>query len=385
MLTRLLTAFTKQLGSPRTRRRHQGYLRHFSRWCRSEGIERLPTSVDVLTRYLLSIAQPTRRQLSTLDLLFEFGGQPRPSCRLDLEDVLVAIGLRAEKRTPAFALRKRLSESTRALYQERIARFSRWCRGRKIRPSKQALATWLDELNLAPATTLQYASSINAWSQMPRVESAPPLSPAGAPIVPEAPAAELPDEAPQQPAPDPRRRGALTLRTAEKRLLYQLGRTGVAEHHRHAMGFSRVSAKRLALLTKAGLLKEHSGLAHIDGALTSVRYYSLASRGRRWLETKGVEQVYRWNPQQLRHDLYLTDVYCQLPPRIQRTWVTETQIIEQLQAHGTFRPGEAVDAAILVDGQPFAIEVAIGYKPAAIAKKQACIRTVFGGRGLLIK
>jgi hypothetical protein len=150
--------------------------------------------------------------------------------------------------------------------------------------------------------------------------------------------------------------------------------------------FAKVRPQRLKALIRAGYILEHRGLTRLRPGqpLRTVRYYSLGGRGRAWLKCQGVKHLYRWNPQQLRHDLHLTDAYCQLPPAVQRTWITETEVIEQLQAQRRYAPGEAVDAAIVLNGQPYAIEIAIGYSRAAIAKKQACIRDVFDGRGLLV-
>lgn len=372
MLTRLLALLDQRGYAPSTRRRYGVYIWRFATWCAARGLTRLPTSAQVLSAWLRSLRRPDPRYLTALDAVFEQAGLRRPSTRADLAEVIVLLGLRARRSSPTPPVRLRAqarSASTAALYQRRIARFRRWCARLDLAPGADSLDRWIRTLPVSAATRAQYRTSIRAWAQMPAPTAAP--RPA----------------APEQPAPlraKPRR--PIVLRTAEKRLLYQLSRTGVAEHHRHAQGLARVRVKRLSALTRAGFLEVNTGII-IEPATRRpvvVRYYSLGRRGRRWLEQQGVQHVYRWNPQQLRHDLQLTDVYWQLPPAIQRTWLTETEIIAQLRGQRRFNAGEAVDAAIVIDGAPYAIEVAVGYSPAALARKRACIRDVFGGRGLLI-
>jgi hypothetical protein len=234
---------------------------------------------------------------------------------------------------------------------------------------------YLDQIS-QPSTRAQYRTAIERWDRMPNQPGAQ-----------EPPIVETKPNNPPKPIP-PRTRGRsgrVSLRTSEQRLLYQLGRTGIAEHQRHARGFARVDEKRLRLLVRKGFLEVNNGFAKPRGReAMSVRYYSLGSRGRSWLRRHGVGHLYRWNPQQINHDLHLTDVYYQLPPKIRRTWITESQLIAHLRQQGRFVVGHAVDGVVFIDGQAHAIEVAIGYKRADIAKKAAFIQSYFSGRGTLI-
>lgn len=373
MLSVLIALLERRGYAPSTHRRYATYIRDFAEWCTAQGLARLPTSGRVLSTYLRSLPNLDRRRIAALNAVFEGVGQRRLSERADLAEVLALVGLRRPRRLDTFQLRaESLDARTEALYQRRIGRYRRWCNQHQLDVSPISLERWVQSLPISDTSRAQYRTAVRAWAQMP--------------LPPKSVEKSRPPAAKGKTAASKTRRSPLVLKTPEKRLLYQLSRTGVADHHRHAQGFSRVRARRLKMLERAGYLEQHSGII-VDPKTRRtqvVRYYSLGQRGRRWLEQQGVEHVYRWNPQQLRHDLQLTDVYCQLPATIQRTWMCETEIISQLRAQGRYRTGEAVDGAIIINNQPFAIEIAVGYKSDALARKQACIREVFGGRGLLI-
>lgn len=383
MLAGLLASLAAAGLKARLSARYARYLRGLAKWCKAHELAALPTPVEVIRRYLCDRVR-NLSHLRALDLAYASQGHERLSDRADLAEVIALLGLRQRHRLKPL----QLAPATQNAYRRRINRFARWCAREKAVPDMANAERWLDTVGARGVTRHQYRSALRAWSKIPAAP-APPVKPAPKPAVPP----PLPPPPPAaasgaQPGPKQRRspRRPLRLRTAEERLLYQLSRTGVAEHHRHAVGHAKVRRDRLKVLLKAGYIQEHRGIFSLRRGrpVQCVRYYSLDTRGRAWLRRMGVKTVYRWNPQQLRHDLYLTEAYCQLPARVQRSWITETEIIAQLQAQGRYRPGEAVDAAVMLNGRPYAIEIAIGYSRAALAKKQACIRNVFGGHGMLL-
>lgn len=374
MLTHLLDLLARLGYAPATQRQYGRHLRHFAEWCTAASCTAWPASSGVIASYIRSLAPHQRARVQALDAVHRGSGLGSLRDVQLIEDALIANGM-LSRRSPSPVLRAadRLTAGTRQIYQRRIQAFRRWCLNQQVKPVWASVKAWLASSARTRATRSQYRAALRHWDALD-----PParVSRTASPSTPAA-----------TPAPIRRPRRPLTLRTPEQRLLYQLGRTGVAEHHRHARGFARVDEKRLRAMVRRGYLQVHTGVARPrdgEGAHT-VRYYSLGDRGRRWLKRQMPGHLYRWNPQQLNHDLHLTDVYWQLPPAVQRTWQCESELIAHLRQGGQFATGEAVDAAVVINGQPYAIEVAIGYKRADIAKKQAFIADVFNGRGMVIQ
>lgn len=375
MLEQLLALLATRNYADSTRRRYTGYLRNFAGWCVARGVSQFPPGASVIARYFKTHSSRDRKRVAAIDTVYAAANLPRPSLDPAVEEILIAVGLRSARRTSVKpTLRRALSDSTRALYARRVARYAEWCRVHRQRPSIKSLDRFLNQLDVQPKTRAQYRVAIRSWTAFP-ITSQQPSKPSP-------PAKQKPAEQPVKSTRRALRR--LVLRTPEQRLLFQLGRTGIAEHHRHARQLARVDARRLALLERRGFIEMHTGLLtdRQTKQIHAVRYYSLAPKGRRWLGQQGVRHVYRWNPQQVGHDLHLTDLYYRLSPKVRRTWMCETELIERLGRR--FEPGHAVDAAVIANGEAWAIEVAIGYKRVDIAKKQAFIDEVFGGRGVLI-
>lgn len=382
MLSVLLAHLDSRGYAPSTRVRYARSLTRFAAWCAEHGASAWPVPMPLLRRYLTSLKDGDQRAVAALDAVRVASGLKRLRDEGELREALVAAGLLHAPQREVVKLREasRLHAATRKVYTERIRAFRRWCSKQSCAPTWAAFDKYVDSRELAAGTKRQYRAAVSHWVQMPPrgASNSPAPSSITQPVH-----GSTPPVAQQSTR---RRQKPLVLRTSEQRLLYQLGRTGIAEHHRHARGFAKVSEARLRLLVRRGYLQVDHGLVKVGGepCPSPVRYYSLASRGRSWLRRHGVRNLYRWNPQQLNHDAHLTDVYYQLPPAVRRTWITESELIHQLQRQGQHVAGGAVDGAVFANGQAYAIEIAIGYKAADIAKKQAFIDRYFDGRGLLI-
>lgn len=381
MLTELLGLLDQVGYMPATRSQYARYLREFVDWCDARGLAQWPTPPSTISKYIRQNPKFDRRRLFALNAVHQ---SKRLEDNPDIAEALVVVGLltsRCETR-PIMRNAGALSEKTRLAYEGRIRRFARWCNEQRCAPSNQALSTYLDNQALQPTTRAQYDAAIRRWERLPPQADRPKFNQQPAPAI-----AESTESAGELRPRRRRAKPAFKLRPSESKLLFQLSRTGVAEHHRHAVGFAGIDEKRLRSMVKHRFVEAHTGVVrpHSGGGPIQVRYYTLARRGKTWVRNNFGRRGYCWNPNQINHDLHLTDVFYQLPEHVQSTWTTESELIAELQLAGRFTSGGAVDAVVMLDGASYAIEIAIGYKQADIDKKQAFINDVFDGRGLIIK
>jgi DNA-binding PadR family transcriptional regulator len=381
VLSQLLALLAQRGYASSTLKQYTCYLSEFVRWCEDEGQTSWPVPFKLMARYIRQAPQINQRRIAVLNAVNEQSGRGRLEDNPDVADALVMVGLGAPAPQIGPALRRadELMPHTQRVYRGRIRAFEGWCEQRRCAPSTKALTTYLDEQSLQPQSRAQYEVAIRRWEKLPP-EPAPNQSALN----------QTGSTNPVPPSPARtkarRRRPPFKLRPPELRLLFQLSRTGVAEHNRHALGFAGIDEKRLRRMVRDGFLNSHTGVVQPrdGGGAYRVRYYTLDQRGKNWLRRHVGGRLYCWNPNQVNHDLHLTDIFYQLPAQAQQTWMTESELIIQLRQTGQYQEGGAVDAVVILDGAPHAIEVAIGYKRADIAKKQAFIRDVFGGRGTLI-
>lgn len=253
MLAGLLASLAAAGLKARLSARYARYLRGLAKWCKAHELAALPTPVEVIRRYLCDRVR-NLSHLRALDLAYASQGHERLSDRADLAEVIALLGLRQRHRLKPL----QLAPATQNAYRRRINRFARWCAREKAVPDMANAERWLDTIGARGVTRHQYRSALRAWTKIPTAP-APPAKPAARPEPP-----PLPPPATSSAQLDPKQsrslRRPLRLRTAEKRLLHQLGRTGVAEHHRHAIGHAKVRRDRLKVLLKAGYIQEHHGM-----------------------------------------------------------------------------------------------------------------------------
>jgi len=214
-----------------------------------------------------------------------------------------------------------------------------------------------------------------AWAALNLAE--PVRRPRVMPVEPSAPKPET--RPPDTRGPSPQRIQRPRIRARDIAVLHQLARTGVAAERQLVEG-AGLSHHRLGRLVDAGFLRRDDRL--VAGRL--VRIYTLGPIGIRRLRRDDFGLRYKRNPNQLAHDLKLTDMYYALPPMVRATWRHEGELMAAMKAAGTYA-GACVDAAVEIDGWWVAIEaLSAHYSKAQIAAKEAVIAEHFGGRGLMI-
>lgn len=234
----------------------------------------------------------------------------------------------------------------------------------------------------APPTTAEGVARVEGTGRAGSSSSLPSVSGAPAPgrgeqMAP--PPLNGPKSAIARPAEHTRTRPPkLRIRERDLRAFDQLRCTGVASE-RHLVEGAGLNRHRVRHMVAEGYLEAVDTWA--QGR--PVRVYTLGRRGVARLRASGAGPRYRRNPQQVGHDLKLTDMYYALAPEVRASWVHEGELIDALKAAGVY-DGACVDGAVEVGGQWVAIEaITDRYTQAQIAAKQRVIDRFFDGRGVM--
>lgn len=144
----------------------------------------------------------------------------------------------------------------------------------------------------------------------------------------------------------------------EETLFSQLAKTGISESKlaKENCGLKEV---RLRKLERSGYIKLSKST--LEGQ--SITVIQLDRKGKEYIRDnflhEGKLAVAQKN--HLAHDLKLTDLYYQLPEKLQNTWITERELVREIyEKNPRLKKGDiktCLDAAVIRNGERVGIEV----------------------------
>ena len=146
----------------------------------------------------------------------------------------------------------------------------------------------------------------------------------------------------------------------------------------NAQHYFNLNEKRINLLEKNNYITVHNVYTR-QGIQT---IYTLGTNGYKFIkEETTIDHTYKSNLRQVKHDIKLSQMYCQITPDERIGWKNENQIIHHWESMSKVERVGCLDAIVTIDNQIIGIEVITNnYGQEELAQKEEAAKALNVGK-----